>query len=165
MSRITTEHNGYEITYGENSDTWSCWALQLEEKTLTKLKDRINKLLADARRISVPVIQVTNSWQRDAPMNAVMLDPDGKSVWCTYPEKQYARFTNRLIGEKTRRTKESFESLVLDTPDNRRLIEAWRSAVEETRRAQEREKAARDAIPRVTAESLKAEGTTSENAA
>lgn len=43
MSRIEVEHQGFTIIYGENSDRWECYALDLEAATLSKLKTKINQ--------------------------------------------------------------------------------------------------------------------------
>jgi hypothetical protein len=57
---IELEYNGREIIFREDLDEWSCLALKLKAKQLSALKRKIDKLDGEARRVSAPVILVSN---------------------------------------------------------------------------------------------------------
>lgn len=48
MSEIKVTHQGYDINYSENEDIWRCWDLNVEAASLSKAKQKINKIVANA---------------------------------------------------------------------------------------------------------------------
>lgn len=106
---ITTEHNGVEIKYSDNRDLWICPDLDLEAATLSALREKINKVQADARRVNVPVICLGYYGATiEFAGTATLIDRDG-GVWVT-----------RNKGK--RRSKMSRDRVLADTPENRALI-------------------------------------------
>lgn len=49
---LETEHRGYKIRYGENSDEWFCNEAGdgMSAPTLSKLKDKINRMIASQKK-------------------------------------------------------------------------------------------------------------------
>ena len=151
MSSIETEHNGYVIAYAENQDVWRCWGLELEAKTLSALKNKINKVSSDARRLdNVEAIDLSETWGKPKPVKIVML------AGVDYMKKPQAWIIktainpSRFRGEKDQRQKVALENLVLDTPENQKLLSAYLTKQEAVRAAQEEANKAKAAIPRVT---------------
>jgi hypothetical protein len=141
---IKTEHNGYEITYSENEDLWRCWTLELEAKTLSALKTKMNKLDADRRRLDMP--QVWHLTYSGPKLKKATLIEDG-AVWL-------------LAGGDDKRGRQrekvGLENTVIDTPANRQAIEMYVAAEEVARKAQRTAYEMRQAIPRATAADLMA---------
>lgn len=48
MSEIKITHQGFDITYAENENVWRCWKLNVEDKSLTGLRQKINKMISKA---------------------------------------------------------------------------------------------------------------------
>lgn len=153
MSQITTEHAGHEITYSENEDVWRCWNLDAEAKTLSALKAKINKHLAEARRIGN--VRVWKIEWGDAPaLHVVTLLEGDAAAWVSKVNGK----TNGRMRDKVRE-KASLKNLVLDTPENRAAIEAWRALERAAAEASRKARDAKEALPHPTQEDLKAAGT------
>lgn len=147
MSQIKTEHAGYEIVYSENGDLWRCWNLEVEAKTLSALKTKINQCLAEARRVdNVRVWKL--DWSGGPKLYAVTLLDGEAHAWVSPVDS--------LDRKGKTRERADFDKLILDTPENRAAIEAWRALERASRAAAIAASEARDAIPRVTVEALKA---------
>lgn len=116
-------HRGYELRYSDNEDVWRCHKLNLEHKSLNKAKELINKIDADARKLDAGVALIYLSTSGIEPVTATMIDLDGKGVWVNQMTTS-AKYPFKKTVE--RRQKHSREALVLDTPENRELIEAAR---------------------------------------
>jgi len=152
MADIKTDHNGHEIVYSENQDVWRCWKLDLEAKTLSALRNKINKIDADARRINIEVIRVGSYHQPTSDrVNCTMIDADGESAWVieTKTHKVYG-----VTKTETTRRKVDLRSLAECSPENEALIAEWTRLFREQRDAEARAKAAAEAIPRLTASRL-----------
>lgn len=150
---IETEHNGYKIRYGENSDTWECYDLQLSANTLSALKDKINKTLAQERRLgNIAVLKIGHGWHAGAdPGVLTALCAEGTAYhkapagWVVFTDKK---------GRK-KREKVALGELVLDTPEHRKAMAAY---IAERRRIRALEEAADEtvkALPRLTPDELK----------
>lgn len=50
-SRHTVEYRGYELTWLENNDIWNCFALDVEAKSFTALKEKVRKLSSQERQM------------------------------------------------------------------------------------------------------------------
>lgn len=144
---IKLDHNGYEITYSENEDLWRCWVLDLEAAKLSTLKDKVNKIDADNRRLSQCAVWHIGYSGQAVLRNAVLVDTD--SVWLVTPGTEK---------KQRRREKVKLESVALDTPENRALIGAYHTAGEVSAQALRAVSAARSAIPRATAADLRMMG-------
>lgn len=149
MSRIETEHNGVGIVYSDNEDKWVCYALDLEADKLSALKTKINKVLADERRVAgVSVLRVSTYGGDHEPGKVTLID--GGDVWVMFP-------AGYLRGryERARREKVDMRHLVLDTPENRAALDAFAQESRRLRQLEAENQDRRAAIPRVTVSDLK----------
>ena len=144
MSRIETEHNGHKIAYAENEDVWRCWAMDVEGKTLSAVKTKLNKIDAEARRVSVPVI-LLHHWgcQVDAVGVATLIEKD--DVWVTTKDRHGS----------TERRKKPMGVILLDTPENRSAIKAAAARRKEGEAITKEADDMMSSLPRVTAADLK----------
>lgn len=149
MNWIETEHLGYAIRYAENEDVWRCEALSLDAKTLSALKSKMGKTLADARRIDpVPVLIVTSyGGAKFSEANAILPDADGLKVWCMVQNGSEWRKGERRPSIK--RELHKYSDLIADTPEARAALASLDERWAEHRAAGEALKAERDAIPRI----------------
>jgi len=99
---IETEHNGHKITYSENEDVWRCWQLDMDGKTLSALKQKINQHDASMRRIKPTVAWAVRSWGGPEKVTLTLI-ADDKEVWA--------------VDEEGRRQKRAFKDLRADTPE------------------------------------------------
>jgi hypothetical protein len=144
MTRIETSHNGHVITYAENEDVWRCWDMNIEAKTLSAIKAKLNKVEADARRCNVPVI-VLHRYGCEVDAIGIATVIDGKDVWVSSKDTR-----GRAV-----RSKKSMGSILLDTPENRAAIKAATARRREGDKIIKEANAMWSAIPRVTPEALK----------
>lgn len=80
MSQIETEHKDYKIRYSENEDVWRCWELDLEAKTLSALKAKINQIDAAGRKLDRVSVYVFGGY--GLPKEAIALSWAGKGkLW------------------------------------------------------------------------------------
>lgn len=156
MGDLTTEYAGHAIVYDENRDLWRCRSLDLEAKTLSALKTKVGKVVADARRISVPVLVKDGTYGTSfKEANVLMLDADGTSAWAAVEDYVTARGGwGRGTKQMTRR-KFPIVNLVEITPETEARIAELKARAEEVREAQDRQRAADAAIPRLTVERLR----------
>jgi hypothetical protein len=114
---IEIKHNEHSIRYDESSDLWECRSLEMEEKTLSALKTKINEFDAIERRlgdgVSLFLLEGAHGYlglANDIKVRATMLGKeigfgniDG--VWVSH------------IGSK-KREKVYLKNLIYDTPRN-----------------------------------------------
>lgn len=62
MSRIELDHQGFKITYSENSDKWEVWELRIEAATLSKAKAKINQHVKDVVKNADLVFGLLPGW-------------------------------------------------------------------------------------------------------
>lgn len=142
--RIEVIHNGHQITYAENEDVWRCWSMNVEAKTLSALKTKLNKLDADARRCNVPVLVLHHyGCGIDAIGLATLID--GNEVWVTSKDRR---------GSAERR-KMPMRRILLDTPDNRAAIGIAEARRKEGEAIVKEADAMVSVLPRVTIEDLR----------
>lgn len=122
--RIETEHLGYAIHYSENEDVWRCQSLDLEAKTLSAIKSKMGKTLADARRVEPVAVLVVTGRQGASYRTGKMVlpDADGKKAWCMVDDgTEWWRGAQRPV---TKRELHDYKSLLPDTPENRAALDA-----------------------------------------
>ena len=153
---IETTHRGYKVTYAENEDVWRCWDLEEDAPTLSGIKRKIDKH-DRARRATTELIPALylNEYQgvrevsihllAEAPSDARHREHSGK-VWVyTAP------------GANKAREKVELKNLAaLQHPDTAGAIKALETARAELKEAQAKAKAAFEAVPRFTYETLSA---------
>jgi hypothetical protein len=138
--RISAEHCGYEILFDEASEVWRADQLLLEAGTLSALRQLIDQSELEARQMDSAAFLLDHSGYSIVPVTVVLADRDGKSAWVI----------NRVEDPKSvRREKVSLHRLVADTPDNRRVLLAWRDASRAVYEAGQRVARMRDEIPRM----------------
>jgi hypothetical protein len=157
---IETEFRGYTIRYAENEDVWRCHQLDMDGSTLTQLKDKIGRYLARIARAA----EVTPAFHyvyggRFEPCFIVSVSntlnyKKQPEVW-TYTEREEVwRGSTRTVKDRKRF---DADSMILDTPENRLLID---EAERLRALADAADKAAKEAariIPRVDVSTLRLE--------
>lgn len=101
---IETEHKGYKLTMYEESETWSCFALEVRDcASLAACKAAVNKLLAKDRRLDLPALVVSGGGGRfrdDAGVTEIVVsmlcqaektygikgEMAVRSCWAVYPD-------------------------------------------------------------------------------
>lgn len=149
MSQITTTHRGHEIAYSENGDVWRCWAMDLEAPTLSKLKAKINKVIADGAKLgNIAAYAFEGSWSNsiDEVLITALSADKGDRVWIIQPSLRNEGFMQR------REVK--LDELIPATEEARVAIQVWKSLVAAQEEARKAVKKAREAIPRLTIEYL-----------
>lgn len=146
---LETTHNDVKIEYRESNDTWEARELDLSAPTLSALRTKINAAMAASRRLDNPAAFVVGHYGEAVPTSLNLIDKDMKSVWC---------FTAEGAGNRKsiRRHKEVFNRIALDTPEVRAAIKRWQDAKKAEDDARHAQRAAREAIPTVTLEQLRA---------
>lgn len=71
------EHNGFTLTYNDNSDTWSVWELKLEDKSIAKLKQKVNKYVSNRLKTANLIVGVRSSY--GAPKKKQVISRDAKT--------------------------------------------------------------------------------------
>ena len=152
MSRLETEYNGVTIHYSENEDIWRCDALEVDGKTLSAVKEKIGKLQADARRISVPVLVIRSSYggvSIESEGTASLLHDDGKHVWVNTVRVVWVGANRMKRREERGRSKFLIESLFHDTPEARSLVSDVAEKVANLEAEIKRERSRLDVLPRL----------------
>ena len=148
---IETEHLGYAIRYAENEDVWRCEALSLDAKTLSALKSKMGKTLADARRVEpVPVLIAERSYGATYRTGMMVLpDAGGKKAWCMIDDG-----TEWWQGAKRPAIKReliAYDAMIPDTADNRAALDALQAEWVEHYENAKRLDAKRADLPRIKA--------------
>jgi hypothetical protein len=132
---METEHLGYKINYDEERNFWQCWDLQFTSPSLKGLKLKIGQHDADSRRVDKFKAVMLESWRETVEPVVVTLIADDKECWVIKPKG---------------RSKEKYETLMVDSADTRAKIAEWKTLREAVKVA---EKAAADklaSIPRLS---------------
>ncbi len=160
MSDISTECRGYKISFGDNSEEWSCSELTLYGfAKLSTLKARIDKLFLDERKKSAVQCFEISGYHGAEITPATIVEfiatsgGQKRSYGGAEPIKhKVAVVAQRKNSERAARRETELSSLMPDTPQ---AHEAWAVFVEKDRIAREAKKAADAAyehLPRVTVE-------------
>ena len=60
---LQTEYRGYTITFAENMEQWSCYAIEFSHEKLSKVKERIDRMHLQLRKASsVNCLVMENAW-------------------------------------------------------------------------------------------------------
>lgn len=151
---IETEHNGRKITYAENQDVWRCWAMNVEAKTLTALKSKLDKIDADARRIDATrAYLLDHHGEKLTPVTVTLIAKPAEGGFRSREPLAPAVHITHEGGGK--REKVDLSRLVRPTREAKAAVEAWRDAKRVRDDANEKVKIAAAAIPRMTLDDLK----------
>ncbi len=142
-----TEHDGYEIRFYERDDSWACHALGLSDRSLKGLRSKINKVTSQARRLDAVELIEISYYMGARRVIGTLLDDGDTKVWCSAPGRGNSPPT---------REKCALSGLALNTPENRAELTRARVLSAQADALSREAKAIRDAIPRVTAEQLRA---------
>lgn len=162
VERIETDYQGRAIHYAENQDVWKCESLELEAKTLTALKNKMGKLLADDRRVNArPVLIMAQDYDATIKTgNVVLLTEKGKSAWVMVDAgEEWWRGAKRPV---TKRMKFAISQLMDPTPENYAAIEEAKRVAKEAQAMAQKAREMRQAIPRLSLEILKDMGSDDE---
>lgn len=145
MSAFKFDYDGNEIQFSENEEVWRCWDLNMEDKSLSKLKEKINKFRRDTRNAGVKRVEVyrLGSW-RGGMVTLISLASE-ESAWIT-----------TRIGRTDRREKVGLHELIFPTPENMAVLAAAKDLDDQAQELTRKADAARAAIQRVTASALRA---------
>ncbi len=139
---LETEHNGYKIHYAENEDVWRCWDLNLDGKTLSAVKAKINTEIKRAREITaMPALVFDASYSTEAREVVITLIADEKRVW-TLGRGRW--------GDQNKREKTNIELLFADNDENRKTLAEMKALSEQVSAINGRIKRLKEAIPRLT---------------
>lgn len=143
MSNLSVEHRGYSISFATNEEVWRCWTLDIEDKSLAKVKAKINKIERDLRNAEIKQIDAIaiETWHSFETITILSLASEG-AAW--------------IMTKSGRREKKSLQRLALVTDENKATIKQIRELREEAARLGKHADKLVEAIPRVTVEALRA---------
>lgn len=75
------EHNGFTLSYSDNSDTWMVWELRLEDKSIAKLKQKVNKYVANRLKTANLIVGVNDSYSAPTKKQVVSRDAATGEYW------------------------------------------------------------------------------------
>jgi hypothetical protein len=130
---IETEHHGYKITYGENTDVWRCWELDVEGKTLSSVKAKIASILSQSRKIDATPAYYIQSWGRVEKITVL----------------SWASPTKVWVMEGKRRAKCSADAIVWMSEETATKLAEARAKESAASALREEAAAIRAAIPRI----------------
>lgn len=164
---IETAHRGYTVRFSENEDNWRCYDLDLENASLAKLKEQIDKLLLKVRKESaVDVLIVGSEYSshftvtEGRAIDAKIGYERHRSGYTGQETKEPTRkvslgiFSNRRGGDRGGKSFYPISDVSLPTPE----VYAAVAEVERLRKiakaAEEAVRAAVRAIPRISEEDV-----------
>lgn len=150
---IQTTHNEQVCIYSEDSDKWTCSAYDLEAKSLSGLKAKINDFDAKERRLGKDGVALLylDGFRSRAPqrVRATMLDKGIEEG------SKYAAVWISGTEDKTR-SKVGIHSLILDTPENIATLKESERISKDANDLLKKAEKMRSDIKRLTVEELKA---------
>lgn len=156
MDAPTVQHRGYEIHYSENQDVWRCYDLDYEHARLGKVKEKIDAIEREHRKMARQAIYISNDGQAKEVV-IVSIDEDRDRCFITTDQQGTDRW-GRPIEGKLKRERVDLKNLCDPTPENRVLIAAMAQKREAYLAAMKAATAAREAIPRLTRSDLISQG-------
>lgn len=142
---LETEHNGYKIRYAENEDVWRCWVINLDGKTLSAIKAKINTEIKRAREIdAMPALAFDSSYGITASDVVITLIADEKRVWTL----------GRGRMGNSKREKSNIENLFADNDENRKTLAEMKALFDRRNEIPDQIKRLRESIPRLTVADL-----------
>lgn len=163
---LTIEHNGRELQFREDDESWSCHAMNMTAKTLKALKAKLDKFDGAARKVSLPVMWMSFT-DRFARADIVMIaKPKDWEINYDYSggsskrERVPSVWLQMIEGNETKRRKEKLSSVVEMTPENMLAIEAINSKRAQIAALTAEAKAMTEALPRLSLDDLAAKSVT-----
>lgn len=164
---VTIEHNGYELRFWEDDESWSCQALELRASSLKALKAKIGKVEGAARKVSIPVIVLGHNESVSRGTITMIAKRKDWDIDYTKREGGFRRIENRTLptvwvnkvrGNSVERKKVSLSSCIEPTEGNLVLIQAARDKFAEAKRIEDEAKEMLAKIPRLSIEDLEQRG-------
>lgn len=146
---LKTEHQGYQITYSENQDLWTCMELSLEDVSLAKLKAKINKVQLQARKEAATDVLVLQFRGEPIPGKAI----DAKRahrLGTMEDELKIGVMVERGLNDKPSKRWAPLSDLAMPTPETLAAIDEALAASRAVEEASARAKEAWSRIPRAT---------------
>jgi hypothetical protein len=160
MAELETEFRGYRIRYSENEDVWRCHSLDMDGANLTQLKNKIGRYLAKIAKTAetVPAIVANYGDQFEyveivSVANTLNYNKQPQ-LWTTKERQESYRGGTRTVKD---RAKYDAASVILDTPENRVLVEAAEVLIRQAAAAKKKATEAVRLIPRVDVSTLRPE--------
>ncbi len=136
--RLQMEYRGYVVHFAENQEVWRCQALDVEGEKIGTVKAKIDKIIAQSRKLANPVPMIYLDYHEQAASVQVVAlaqpkrDRSGEEkepdqAWCMRDgtERYYSPATGKHEHRETReRKKLPLSMLYLDTPETRVAIAA-----------------------------------------
>lgn len=166
MADIQTVHRDYAIRYSENEDNWRCYDLDLEDASLAKLKERIDKLLLKVRKESAVDVLIVGSEHSShftvtegRAIDAKVGFERQRSSYSSEAKEPIRKvslgiFSNRRGGDRGGKSFYPISDVSLPTPEVYAAIAEVERLRKIAKAAEEAVKAAVRAIPRISEEDV-----------
>jgi hypothetical protein len=76
---LEVTHNGFTLTYSDNEDKWEVWSLKLEDKSLAKLKQKVNTYVANKIKTANLIVGITSEYGSQVPSRKQVVSRDAKT--------------------------------------------------------------------------------------
>ncbi len=153
---MTIEHNGRDLTFREDDETWSCREMNMTAKSLKALKSKLDKFDGQARKVSAPVL-VIDHWGKTERAEIVMIAKP-KDWEKTYQGSRYVGvpsvWVTKVNGNKVERSKQKLENCLAINTENQVILDSVTTKRNEIARLEGEAKALLASIPRITIEEL-----------
>lgn len=161
------EYKGFQITYGENSDDWSCWDLEFYGgKTATAIKNKIDLHLRKSRKKAelVPVYRISHDGKISRVHVSTLCEKprDPRPGYREYDREYGKAWVIQQADEKSKRqrSKERINDLVPDNPVNVAMLQEFKRRYDAAVAAKKDADDYARSIPRFTYDQLAATGAT-----
>ncbi len=166
VSNISTEYRGYKISFGDNSEEWSCSELSFYGfPKLSTLKARVDKMLLDVRKKSaVSCFEITHRDTSKTPGTIVDYvkmrhDNDYARGYVDGKLPKIAKHVVAVVAQRSNsdraaRGEKDLDGLMPDTPEALAAFEVYAEKVRLYREAGKAADMAYAAVPRVTVEMI-----------
>lgn len=155
--RLETEHRGYPIYYGENSDKWHCRDIDLQADTLSALKRKIDEIDRKARQAAAVICYelVPRRGHQVETRDAKLIEylgtrrPQKHQGDPDEPQHVVASMAKRSFGERVGRQEVKLRDLVPISEEAHKAIDHANALGAKVAEAEAAYKAAVAAIPRL----------------
>lgn len=163
---LMLEHNGHELRFREDDESWYCTALNLKASSLRALKAKITKLDGVTRKVAVPALLVEYRATKTTQGQIVMIAKakDREKEWQRSQSVPVPTvWMNVVRGNKIERLKVRLDRCIAPTTENLVLLDAVKAKVQQAEALEEEAETLLASIPRITLEDLTAKGAEEDN--
>ena len=165
--RIKITHRGYEVHFGQNSYTWTCSDLGIDNIDLGKVKDAIDRVCLKVRKENAVEAYYFSGRHDDKPklLDAKIIEyiepvTEKTAPFGTGPKKvvghQVAVMYQGDYSDRVTRNKERLEHLVRKTPEALTILEEIRANCAQIRALGEKNRQLEKQFPRLTLDDIPA---------